>query len=250
MNRGQPAVLSEPRLGLRRGRSSEMATAIVAAAPASRAAATAAGSRRWRRRRRPWTSTIASRRPNGHRARSTRNGSRRSSRRRSLDESGARAGPVGDPYAELKTRIHHAVHREARAELFTNAHDRGALPTASLRAVTEQLDARPDAADARGAPPARPRDHRRHPRLRPARAVPPRRLRDGGHGQRLRPGLRRASGQDRADHGRRSSTTRTCCGSSTRSSRRSAAASTRRRRWSTRASPTGAASTRSSRRSR
>ena len=67
------------------------------------------------------------------------------------------------------------------------------------RAVTEQLalDRTPLTRDERRAD--RPRDHRRHPRLRPARAVPPRRLRHRGHGQRARPDLRRARGQDRAD---------------------------------------------------
>ena len=59
--------------------------------------------------------------------------------------------------------------------------------------------ARPDAADARGAPSDRRRHRRRHPRLRPARAVPSGRHRDGDHGQRPREGVRRADRQDRAD---------------------------------------------------
>ena len=62
----------------------------------------------------------------------------------------------------------------------------------------EQLALDRHAAHPRGAPAARPRDLRRHPRLRAARAAPPRRHRDGDHGQRLRPDLRRARRQARA----------------------------------------------------
>ncbi len=147
---------------------------------------------------------------------------------------------VVDPYAELKTRVHHACIAKLGPELFTTRDDRGPDRPRHPRGH-RGADARPDAAHPRGAPRARPRDHRRHPRLRPARAVPPRRLGHGDHGQQLRPDLRRARGQDRAHRARPSSTTPTCCGSSTRSSRRSAAGSTRRRRWSTRASRTAAA---------
>ena len=66
----------------------------------------------------------------------------------------------------------------------------------------------------------------------------------------LRPDLRRALRASSSGRTPRSSTTPTCCASSTRSSRRSAGASTSPRRWSTRACPTAAVSTRSSRRSR
>ena len=161
---------------------------------------------------------------------------RRSSRRR-------------DPYAELKTRIHHACIAKLGPELFSSETTED-LSERVLRAVTEQL-----ALD-------------RTPLTREERRQIVREITDDilGYGplepllrddsvtevmvNALRPDLRRARRQDRADATPRSSTTRTCCGSSTRSSRRSAAASTRRRRWSTRACPTAAASTRSSRRSR
>ena len=111
----------------------------------------------------------------------------------------ARRAPAGasDPYAELKTRVHHACIAKLGPELFKQDATED-LAERVLRAVTEQLALDRHAAHARGAPPARPRDHRRHPRLRAARAVPPRRHRHRGHGQRLRPGLRRARRQDRA----------------------------------------------------
>ena len=50
-----------------------------------------------------------------------------------------RAERRSDPYAELKTRIHHAVHREARPGALQARDRRGPRPSACMRAVTEQL---------------------------------------------------------------------------------------------------------------
>ena len=93
-----------------------------------------------------------------------------------------------DPYAELKTRIHHGVIATVGVELFKQEMTED-LHERVMRSVTEQLVARPDAADTGGAPADRPRDHRRHPRLRAARAAPARRLRHRDHGQRVQPDL-------------------------------------------------------------
>ena len=122
-----------------------------------------------------------------------------------------------DPYAELKTRVHHACIAKLGPELFT-AESTGDLTERVLRAVTEQLalDRTPLT-----------RDERRqlvreitddilgYGPLEPFLA---RRLRDRDHGQRRRADLHRARRQDRAPRTRPSSTTRTSCASSTRSS--------------------------------
>ena len=130
---------------------------------------------------------------------------------------------ASDPYAELKTRIHHAVIAKLGPELFKRetAED---LTERVLHAVTEQL-----ALD-------------RTPLTREERRQIVREITDDilGYGP-LEPFLRDDSvtevmvnghdqifverdGPDRARRTRRSSTTPTCSGSSTRSSRRSAAA--------------------------
>ena len=116
------------------------------------------------------------------------------------------------------------VHREARPAALqqteTTERPARARPARRHRAAR----ARPHAAHPRGAAADRPRDHRRHPRLRPARAAAPRRLRDRGHGQRASTGSTSSARARSSGRTSRSSTTRTCCGSSTRSSRRSAGA--------------------------
>ena len=98
---------------------------------------------------------------------------------------------ASDPYAELKSGIHHAVIAKLGPELFKRETARGPLRARAPRRH-RAARARPDPADARGAPADRPRDRRRRARLRPARAVAPRRLRHRGDGQQPRPDLRRA----------------------------------------------------------
>ena len=135
-----------------------------------------------------------------------------------VDAQPGRPAPVDDPYAELKTRIHHACIAKLGPELFASARHED-LTERVVRAVTEQLalDRTPLTRDERrqvvreitddilGYGPLEPllRDDDGH----------------RGHGQRARPDLRRARRQDRARRRRRSSTTRTSSGSSTRSSR-------------------------------
>src|ERR1041385_2110948 len=107
------------------------------------------------------------------------------------DEASERTGPV-DPYAELKTRIHHACIAKLGPELFKKETTED-LSERVLRAVTEQLALpRPPptrAPPARGAAANHAPHPRRHPRLRAARAAPPGRLDHRSHGQRLRPDL-------------------------------------------------------------
>ena len=141
-----------------------------------------------------------------------------------------------DPYAELKTRVHHEVIATLGAELFKAGRERRHVG-ARLRAVTEQLTLD------------------RTPLTREERRQLVREITDDilGYGP-LEPFLRDDSvtevmvnAYDRiyverqagsSGRRRRSPTTRICCASSTRSCRRSAGASTSRRRWSTPAFPT------------
>ena len=158
-----------------------------------------------------------------------------------------------DPYGDLKSKIHHACIAKLGPQLYAaGKSEEGTtddLAEKVLRVVTEQL-----ALD-------------RTPLTREERRQITREITDDilGYGP-LEPLLRddsvtevmvnrydrvfveragRSSSPTRA-----SSTTPTCFGSSTRSSRRSVDASMRRRRWWTRAFPTEAVSTPSSRRSR
>jgi pilus assembly protein CpaF len=159
------------------------------------------------------------------------------------------SGPtvVQDPYAELKTRIHHACIATLGAELFKRE-GTGDLNERVTRAVTEQL-----VLD-------------RTPLTRDERRQIIREITDDilGYGP-LEPFLRDDSvtevmvnAFDRIYVERlgkiertnaRLQTTPICCASSTRSSRRSGGESTSRLRWSTRVSPTAPASTPSSRHS-
>ena len=108
---------------------------------------------------------------------------------------GRHAGPAGADSADARRRpVRRAedahpprVHRAARRRAVQAGDDGGSLRPRLARSH-RAADARPDAAHAGRAPPARPRDRRRHPRLRPARAVPARRLRHRGHGQRASTG--------------------------------------------------------------
>ena len=76
--------------------------------------------------RRPWASTTASTTRAAAQRRSSRSALPR--RRRSRRPSERHAG---DPYAELKTRIHHACIAKLGAELFKQSVDRGPAPSAS-----------------------------------------------------------------------------------------------------------------------
>ena len=144
-----------------------------------------------------------------------------------------------DPYAELKTRVHHACIAKLGPHLFTTETNEN-LNERVLREVTEQL-----ALD-------------RTPLTREERRRIVREITDDilGYGP-LEPLLRDDSvtevmvnnfdrifierdGQARAQSRRPSPTTHISFGSSTRSCPRSAAESTSRRRWSTRAFPTEA----------
>ena len=147
-----------------------------------------------------------------------------------------------DPYAELKTRDPPRLHRQARPASSSRGGADGRPVRPVLRRGDRAARARPDAADARGAPADHARDRRRHPRLRAARAVPARRHRDRGHGQRLRPDLRRAGRAGSSARTRRLRRRRAPAAHHRQDRlRRSAAASTSRRRWSTPACPTAAA---------
>ena len=97
-----------------------------------------------------------------------------------------------DPYAELKTRIHHACIAKLGPQLFSSAEPTADLSRPGDADGDRAARARPDSPHAGGAPADHARDRRRHPRLRAARAVPAGRHRDRGHGQQLRPDLRRA----------------------------------------------------------
>ena len=148
---------------------------------------------------------------------------------------------------QLKVRIHQQLVERLDVQNLTT------LPPDTVRAEVRVADPRavPDRkgpAQRRRAGTADGRGDGRDLRPRPARdaAEGPD---DHRHpGQPLRPHLRRAQGPARAARTCASATTRTCGRSSTASSARSAGASTRPARWSTPASPTAAASTRSSRR--
>ena len=224
VNEGAPIVRSARRGPRRRRRSARWPT-VYPAAP-SRAA---------RRRRSPAAAEGGA------------DGAPRAARR----PSGSRddAAP-DDPFAEVKNRVHLAVIGELGPQLFNSDVEPVALRErvlADIR-VAARARARPRARRPRA---AGRRDRRRHrsATARSSGCSPTTRVTEimvnGPYDiwvERQRPALR----DDRAA----SPTSRTCAASSTRWSRRSGGASTSPRRWSTRACPTAAASTRSSRRCR
>ena len=181
-----------------------------------------AAKKRWFGGRR-WDSTTGSSRANG-RERPRRRGGASRARGRAAGTRAGRGASV-DPYAELKTRVHHACIAKLGPQLFSNQTTEN-LTDQVMRAVTEQL-----ALD-------------RTPLTREERRQITREIADDilGYGP-LEPYLRddsvtevmvntttgsTSSAVARSSRRRsRSSTTRTSCASSTRSSLRSAAGSTR-----------------------
>ena len=135
VNRGKPAVLAEESADFSKALRL-LAKAVIPKPPVPAGSASGCSASSWPRRRR-WGSRTAS----ASRPRTARRPSPTSRRRRRPRRAGERApqsSGVVDPYAELKTRIHHAVIETVGVELFKqemteDLHDR------VLRAVTEQL---------------------------------------------------------------------------------------------------------------
>ena len=92
-------------------------------------------------------------------------------------------GDAGDPFAEVKNRIHLGGHRRSRAAALQHRHEPGGAALAGHRRHPRAARAR-ERARARGPRAPGRRDRRRHPRPRPARAAAGRRHRHRDHGQR------------------------------------------------------------------
>ena len=236
VNRGEPAVPRERLVGLRRA-CGDIARFRRRRRPSERRASALPPGRRSS----SWAgSTTKHQEPERSADRAEGAADARRANRRSAIASAAAGALGGGPVRRAEDACPSRLHRQARPAALHHRDEREPLRARPARGH-RAAGARPHPAHARGArAPHRPRDHRRHPRLRAAGAAAPGRHRDRGHGQQLRPDLHRARGQARAVR-RPSPTTPTCSGSSTRSSRRSAGASTRPRRWSTRAFRTAAA---------